>query len=237
MRIKRKMAALAAAVLLMCSVGATAFAHDAPDLSKKGTIKITMSKGGETVPGGSLTLYRAGSVQEEDGDYHFELTGDFADSKVSLANVESARTAKLLAEYAEKKELTGTKKEIGKDGKATFSDLELGLYLLVQEENAPGYHPVNPFLVSVPMFEDGSYLYEVDADPKVELAESPKKPHRPGPENPSNPPKPSSSTPPGATLPQTGQLNWPIPILAAAGLCLFAAGWALRFRRSENYEK
>ncbi|XJZ57410.1 LPXTG cell wall anchor domain-containing protein [Lactobacillus delbrueckii subsp. bulgaricus] len=27
-------------------------------------------------------------------------------------------------------------------------------------------------------------------------------------------------------LPQTGQLNWPIPLLALAGLTLFIWGWA-----------
>ena len=38
-------------------------------------------------------------------------------------------------------------------------------------------------------------------------------------------------------LPQTGQLNWPVPMLALAGLCLFIVGWALRFRsRKEDYE-
>ena len=30
------------------------------------------------------------------------------------------------------------------------------------------------------------------------------------------------------TLPQTGQLNWPIPVLTAAGTCLIAAGILLR---------
>lgn len=29
-------------------------------------------------------------------------------------------------------------------------------------------------------------------------------------------------------LPQTGQLNWPVPVLAALGLCLILAGWVLR---------
>lgn len=28
-------------------------------------------------------------------------------------------------------------------------------------------------------------------------------------------------------LPQTGQLNWPVPVLAVSGVLLFAAGWVL----------
>lgn len=40
-------------------------------------------------------------------------------------------------------------------------------------------------------------------------------------------------TPPGSSggkLPQTGQLWWPVPVLAFAGLVLFAAGWAKQNR-------
>ena len=29
------------------------------------------------------------------------------------------------------------------------------------------------------------------------------------------------------TLPQTGQLNWPIPFMACSGVLLFAVGWVL----------
>ena len=28
-------------------------------------------------------------------------------------------------------------------------------------------------------------------------------------------------------MPQTGQLNWPVPVLAVSGVVLFAFGWAL----------
>lgn len=38
-------------------------------------------------------------------------------------------------------------------------------------------------------------------------------------------------------LPQTGQLWWPVPILAALGLILFAAGWARERSGEEDYEQ
>lgn len=237
MPIQKRLFALLIAAWMFCFMYATVFAHEVPDLSEKGSIRITMSDGGEAVPGGTLTLYRVGSVKEHDGDYNFELTGDFAESKVSLKNIASARTAKELAAYAEKKNLAGTTKEISREGTLAFSDLKVGLYLLVQKEPAGGYYKADPFVVSVPMLEDGVYLYDVDASPKAELEETPGKPHKPGrPPAPSGPPAPSA--PPDLTLPQTGQMNWPVPVLVSAGLCLFAAGWYLRFgKRSESYEK
>lgn len=35
-------------------------------------------------------------------------------------------------------------------------------------------------------------------------------------------------------LPQTGQLWWPVPILAGAGMLVFAAGWLMRRKEHEN---
>lgn len=75
-----------------------------------------------------------------------------------------------------------------------------------------------------PMNESGHYVYEVNAEAKFQLHREPK---------PTTPPKPSEPT-----LPQTGQLNWPIPVLVISGLCLFSAGWILRFgRKKDSHEK
>lgn len=38
-------------------------------------------------------------------------------------------------------------------------------------------------------------------------------------------------------LPQTGQLRWPIPVLSAAGMVLFAVGWIMYRRKRKRYEK
>lgn len=63
------------------------------------------------------------------------------------------------------------------------------------------------------------------------------------PSNPNDPNNTNNSTDPNATtnpsgekLPLTGQLNWPIPFLAAGGLLLFALGWFLSFGRKRDSE-
>lgn len=61
----------------------------------------------------------------------------------------------------------------------------------------------------------------------------------------SNPPEPvpppttpnTPTTPEGPTLIQTGQLNWPIPVLAAIGTCLFLIGWVSVKRKGRNHNE
>ena len=36
------------------------------------------------------------------------------------------------------------------------------------------------------------------------------------------------------TLPQTGQLNWPVPVLAVSGVVLFTIGWLICFNRKKE---
>lgn len=120
------------------------------------------------------------------------------------------------------------------DGTAVFNRLQPGLYLAIQNEAARGYQKASPFLVTVPQWEENGYVYDVDASPKVELkkktgSETPetKKPGGSG----------GGSKKPGKTLPQTGQRNWPVPVLMTAGIGMFLSGALLRTEKKEKHEK
>ena len=218
---------------MLCCFSSTVFADNVPDLTMRGSIQITMRSGDTYVPGGNLTLYKVGDIYENDGNYSFVLTDSFAGSGETLDDIQSAQLADDLASYAERNSITGTNKEIDQNANIAFTDLDLGLYLLVQEQAAEGYNKVSPFLVSVPMQENGAYVYDVDASPKVELEKVTE------PDTPDTPPDtPDTPTNPGGKLPQTGQLNWPIPVLVACGLGLFIIGWWMRFGgKKDSYEK
>lgn len=220
---RRQLISLIVAILLLCSLGMPVFAHDVPDLTRPGTIKVSMCCGETSVPGGSLSVYQVGYIHEENGNYSYQLTEDFAESQLTLENVQSAELAAGLAEYTVAHGLEGVTKDIDDEGRVTF-DVEPGLYLLVQQDPARGYSAAKPFLVGVPNMEDGTYIYEVNASPKINLTPAPTEEST----EPHNPTKPDEK------LPQTGQLNWPVPLLAVAGLGLFLLGCVLR--RKENDE-
>lgn len=210
-------------LLVLAFLPAAASAHPVPEPGKKGSITVSMQFDGEPVPGGKLTLYRVGEVSQDDGNYAFVPTGEFTRWGGDFGTLDSAeqnaQTAKSLKRFIQSngEDISGITKRIGDNGEVTFFNLEQGLYLLVQTEPATGFSPVNPFLVSLPFLKDGEYLYDLDAQAKTELEQVPKPPQKPG-----------------GKLPQTGQLNWPVPVLAAAGLTLFGIGWGIRFRRKQD---
>ena len=211
---KRRILSLLCILSMLFAISISVSAHDVPDLGRSGTINITMRHGEATIPGGTLTIYRVGMIREENGNYSYVLTEEFGESQISLEDIQSPTLAGELADYVKTHQLQGQTKQIDENAQVTFSDLELGLYLFVQHEAAEGYNLANPFLVSVPGIVDGQYVYEVDGTPKLDPITE--KPDTPDPTEPTNPPDPS--------LPQTGQLNWPIPLLVVAGLLLLTVG-------------
>lgn len=268
--IRKRLAAVLAALTLLVWCAAPAFALEVVDLSRTGSIKVSLydSETSEAVGGGTLTLYRVAKVQKDNANLSFVYTNGFEDCGVELGDLSEGELAGRLAEkIAATAESTTV--EISDLGTAEFGDLEVGLYLVVQTTAAENYNVINPFLVSVPIQENGSYVYDVDALPKVGTAakktpeppdtpdkpdtpdtpdtpdkpeeENPNTPAAPGPDNPDgwvlgdhgeknypNPDNPNGHVMGAHGLPQTGQLNWPIPVLAVTGVVLVAAGIKLK---------
>ena len=168
---RKRIISLFAVLILLYSGCITAFAHDVPDITRKGSIQITMRHGQDLLPGGSITLFRVGEVCENNGDFSFLLTGDFKSSGISLEDIKTAVTAETFEKYVNDNNLQGHTQKIGQDAKVIFDDLELGLYLLVQYDAAEGFNCMNSFLVSVPGLEEGQYIYDVDGSPKMSALE------------------------------------------------------------------
>lgn len=221
--VKRISAFWLAVVLVFC-LAAGVCAHDAPDFTKTGSITIRIEDGGDGVSGGTIKLYRVAEITEDDGNFAFALTEAYLPSGVSLENLNDASVAQALADFAAKNKMQGISAEVDEYGMVKFTGLELGLYLVVQQEAAPGYYPITPFLMALPLYENGVYNYDVDASPKVQIERAPE-------------PTVPETKPDDPKLPQTGQLNWPVPVLAVSGLALFVLGWALCFGKKESYEK
>lgn len=219
---KHLISALLALLLLLCLPLSAAAAHPVPDLTRKGSITITMKYKGKPVSGGSLNLYKVGDVHEDDGNYSFVPVKGL--EALDYSDIQSPDLAKSAAKAVEEKKIAAVKTvTIGSNGTAEFSDLALGLYLVAQKTAASGYKMTASFLVSVPYLEDGAYVYNVKADPKTDLEREVKPTPTQKPSTPSG----------GGKLPQTGQLWWPVPVLICMGLGCIAVGLIRRREGSE----
>lgn len=210
------------ALLFLLGLPLSAAAHAVPDESRNGhcSITVSMTYKGKAVRGGKLALYKVGDVAENDGNYSFVPVEAIRGDIPEFGDIESPELAGKLAKLEKKlTPVTADPVTVGKDGKATFSNLTFGLYLVVQKTAASGYRKIAPFLVSVPYLYRDEYQYELTSQPKTDLEQEVK---------PTSPPSSGGS---GGKLPQTGQLWWPVPLLICAGLGCIAVGL---FRRRED---
>lgn len=212
---KKHAAALLLGLVLLAACALPAFATsanikltDGHGNPNTGSIHVNLydSTNNKALSGGELTVYRVAEVQRKNGNLNFEYCGDFDGCAIELGDLTDSTLAGQLQEYLSDN-AEGTVREVDANGNVNFDDLELGLYLVVQTKASKGYKPVNSFLVSLPMAEDGEWNYEVDASPKVgaytpepetppfppDTPDKPDKPNTPDtPENPDNPDNPVS---------------------------------------------
>ena len=191
---------------------------DRTDCSVELTLTYKDAKNKEQkMKGGSLGIYMAASVRIDNGaDQSFDITGGRFRDQSAAAEIPSMSTEELAAQNSRiASALAKTAASLKADqtasiasGKAVFEGLKPGLYLVMQEKKSEKDVTINPFLISIPD-EEGNF--RLTAAPKVGV----------------NVP----STPPPPDIPQTGQLWWPVAVLAGAGIVLVLYGV---FRRNHH---
>lgn len=112
----------------------------------QGTVQINVDVGDMPVINGAVTLYQVGT-RMEDG---YRIADGFGGGIVRQDETDSRKLAQWLAETAEE---NGRNMLLDADGTAFFSDLEEGLYILVQTERIDGFYPIFPILFTVPKEE------------------------------------------------------------------------------------
>ena len=140
---RRKLICLLLAIwILMGSVTASA-------AGETGTIRVLLGQKGK------VTLYRVGSFTEGG----CRLLKIYGGGELSFDDLLSQDMAQWLAEKA----VNGTTKKTV-NGTVTFSDVEVGIYLVVHKQAAEGYLPFAPFIITMPW--DGDQ-WNMEAKPKI----------------------------------------------------------------------
>lgn len=189
-------------------------------LAQTGAVSVRIHAGDTNVSGAILEIYRIGDAKIENANRVFEISDSFSGSGQTLSNLNDKTLPEKLAEYARANGIRMLEAvETGENGIAKFDGLDEGAYLIYQNgfSKKNYFTEIEPFIVTVPIHEDGTWVYQVEAEPKVEPIPTPTP-------KPTNPPEDSK-------LPQTGLIRWPILALGASGVVLFVLGWVLCFVR------
>ena len=199
----KKFAFVLLTAVMAFSLCVTVYAADSVDLNEIGSVSISMKSSDGESAGGTVALYRVADIIWAGETYAFDYTEDFKNCTYALDDLESPEVAVRFADYAVDENASALRADVI-DGTVLFEDLSVGIYLAIHENAADGFSESKPFFVTLPIADGDSWDYTVDASPKVNI-------EREDVSSPDN-------------IPQTGQLKWPIPVMAAAGVLLLAIG-------------
>ena len=165
LRSKIRGIAKAAIALSIClampfgAISASATSSELPDLNRKGSLSIRFTSNGEPISNGNkVGIYKVADVIEDEG-YKFVLKEEFASVGELPENLdaENETLATKMDKIARDNSLTLYKssQELDSDGKVKFTDLEVGLYLVVHTKKTEIKLPdksrviytINPFIV------------------------------------------------------------------------------------------
>lgn len=171
MRIKQLILCMVTAffALAMCGVKASAEVTGGfdPGASCSLTLHIE-NESGETwaADGAEITLYKAAEIGWNGTGAEYTCTEGFSSFTEDI-DIYSNEQAAALANIAKTNNVSGTAVKADRQGVIPFTDLTPGLYLVVETDHAENAESFRPFMVPVPFMDNGKWLYDVDADPKL----------------------------------------------------------------------
>lgn len=183
--------------------------------TNSGTIKFvaTNNSNGEPIRNLEVSVYQV-TKKDEDGNSLFEI--GFENCKIDIDDL-SEENLENLKNFAKSNAEPLFTKITDENGNIALENLELGRYLLVQEDNLDSVI-MQTMLISLPeLTVENGLKYEITAKPKINEVI---------PEVPDNPLE--------DTLPATGTLDWLVPVLAIAGLVIFCLAWLKVYTTSKK---
>lgn len=125
-----------------------------------GTVRVKLDPGDLAVTSGEVTLYYVG-VPTAEG---YQVTEEFGGGLVKSGDALSSHLAQWMSQATEE---NGIRRLLDADGRATFSNLSDGLYLLVQTQSMEGFYPIQPIMVTIPCQNARTILVEPALRPIV----------------------------------------------------------------------
>jgi len=138
------------------------------DFSKKGSINIVLSEINDNlkVSGASITIYKIADAVSSDNNLAFDYIDDLEEYETMINDGIITDEMVKIIEESELVNYSGVTNNLGE---LEFTDLDLGLYLVMQTNQVEGFSKIDPFLVYIPKVIENKWVYDVEALPKVDI--------------------------------------------------------------------
>lgn len=221
---KRVFTLIMVLILLSCLPVAT-YAETLVDLDAKGSITVKAVYKKVPLEGMKLNCIQVGKLVPYGDAYYYESL--YHDAIYTSEDIHNTKHPGEMLKLVKNGTSVAYTKSADKSGYIKFSNLKPGLYLIYQTDSftmSGNKYEIREFFVTIPY--DGKYDVDAKSKPGLDLY----------PEEPPKQTTSGTSSPKPAKLPQTGQLNWPVPVMAISGMTLFIIGWWLCFgsRKDRN---
>lgn len=176
------------------------------------------NKNGEAIQDLDVVIIQVATKDPETGKYvttnGFEGTSfDLLD--LSESNLEDMKNYAAMNSEVTYRELTNT------EGKFNIESVEEGSYLFVQASSHEVY-TMQTMLITIPEADgNGEENYNITVKPKIIKIVDDEE-------------KEEEEEKLDDKVPQTGVLNWPVPVLAVSGVVLFSIGWIVFYTKSKK---
>ena len=162
---------IALILLFISSINVSADTSNIVDFNKKGSISITLKESNEEIPveNAEIAVLKIAKVTDNNNNLFYEFTEELKECSADLTNLKDVNLTTEILKCIKDKDLTLIKEVTNKEGTATFKDLDLGLYLVMQTNAVKGYSKIDEFLITIPKESKGTWTYEIVAQPKVDI--------------------------------------------------------------------
>lgn len=136
-----------------------------PDRSASLTLDLVTSEEKIAAEGAEVTVYEVAKAVINGESLHYELTDEFKGKGLDmpLGDIDMPLIEKIVSEN----NIKGITKVCDKDGNIVFDGLDKGLYYIKQTSTPEDFTSFNPFLSYLPNYENGEWIYDVKAEPKI----------------------------------------------------------------------
>lgn len=157
-------------ILIFYSTNIYALENNTIDFNSKGSIEITLSEktDNEKIEGAEILLYKVADAKSENHNLVFEYIDELKSCNASLNDLETKSKSEDI-EKCINENINSLKQITDVNGTVKYNDLDLGLYLVKQNNIVKGYSKIDSFLVMIPKITDNKWIYDIKSTPKTEI--------------------------------------------------------------------